>query len=835
MQQSPAVEPTRRDGLVDSNVSPSEKSGLLDMDMIEQTDEPTKIWPMHMLQPNPTPGGHQAGPGADVEPSHAPLAKGTKSTLTRKIGKYELKSKLARGAFGVVFIAHDPSLDRDVAIKVLRPNHLTNEVIFQRFLAEARATARIAHPGIVTIHDCGQIDTNLGTTAYIAMELLAGESLGDRLANHGRLSPEAAMEIVRQVASALEAAHRSDVLHRDLKPDNVYLVPDPAMPAGERVKVFDFGLAKLGDQNHTRVDIVFGTPHYMSPEQTRSAAQVDHRSDIYALGCILFELVTGATPFDGALREIVDHHQKALAPRVSTIIPDISPELDQLIAHMLAKDPMARPQTMGAVQRELQRILASAQAEPPTAAPSGVPRAPSTSHLSPLPGRLPGARVEPQSEALVYIPPALTPPPELEAALQEPMQGHPPVPRAHPPTPPPVVRAHPPTPPPPRAHPPTPAPPQPYRDHPSQPHAAPQQPYRDHPSQPHAVPQQPYRDHPSQPYVVPQPYALQPPAQPPLYEPPATHQPYEHQPYGQPAHAQPTVVAYGQPPAPPAFAQQPAYPPPSYPQPPPPPYAAPPQGYAQPPTYAAPTQQPYAPSPASPPQGYAQQPYAHPPTQQPYAHPPTQQPYAHPPTQQPYAHPPTQQPYAQPAHGPSQGSAPHPLLTAPGQPSVQTPSLFPPGPPPTMASSAAATVAAAAAPAPIAAPIPPAASDDDAFSAGQVSGVLVVPPSANRPAEQEEREPREAKGGKGGKGGKDAKGGKGGKGSKDAKKPRDAREAKAPKASGDEPKNAKKGKDARNPVVRPEAPRSLASTFVIAGLGVLVIVIAIVLALVTAG
>ncbi|MBC7978508.1 MAG: serine/threonine protein kinase, partial [Myxococcales bacterium] len=387
VQTLPAVDATRRDDLVGSTASPHEKSGLLDM--IEQSDEPTTIWPMHMMSPGMAPAAAPAGKDApgppEIEPAPPVLAKGTKSTLARKIGKYELRSKLARGAFGVVFIAHDPSLDRDVAIKVLRPNHLTNEVIFQRFLAEARATARIAHPGIVTIHDCGQIDTNLGTTAYIAMELLAGESLGDRLASTGRLPPDTAMEIIRQVASALEAAHLADVLHRDLKPDNIYLVPDPAMPAGERVKVFDFGLAKIGDQNHTRVDIVFGTPHYMSPEQTRSAAQLDHRSDIYALGCILFELVTGATPFDGPLREIVDHHQKTRAPRVAAMVPDIPPELDELIALMLAKDAMARPQTMGAVQRELQRILSNTEPSEPVAVlpTQAETRLPSRSSVSP--------------------------------------------------------------------------------------------------------------------------------------------------------------------------------------------------------------------------------------------------------------------------------------------------------------------------------------------------------------------------------------------------------------------------------------------------------------------
>ncbi|HEY0988383.1 MAG TPA: serine/threonine-protein kinase, partial [Kofleriaceae bacterium] len=247
------------------------------------------------------------------------------------------------------------SLDRDVAIKVLRPNHLRNPTIVPRFLQEARATARIAHPGSVTIHARGQVETKAGPPAVIAMELLCGESLTARLTRTGRLPPEAAGEIVRQVASALDAAHRADVLHRDLKPDNIYLVPDPAIPSGERVKVLDFGLAKLGDNGETNVETVFGTPHYMSPEQCRSATQVDHRSDIYSLGCILFELVTGHVPFEGEVRDLIELHQFAVPPLASSIVPDLPPEMDVLIGEMLAKDPMHRPQTMGAVRRALQR------------------------------------------------------------------------------------------------------------------------------------------------------------------------------------------------------------------------------------------------------------------------------------------------------------------------------------------------------------------------------------------------------------------------------------------------------------------------------------------------
>jgi len=273
-----------------------------------------------------------------------------------RVGKYELREKLGMGTFGLVFTARDTELDRDVALKVLNPAHITNRDVLLRFLQEARASARIYHPGIVTVFDFGRVPTTFGETAFITMELLGGESLTSRLNRSGRLSPDVACEIARQVASALDAAHRADVLHRDLKPDNIYLVPDPAVPSGERVKVLDFGLAKLGRHGHTMTNTVFGTPRYMSPEQCRSSGQIDQRSDIYALGCVLFELVTGRTPFDGDLRQLIERHQRATPPRAKSFAPEISSDLDDLIDYMLAKDPVARPQTMGALQRALENV-----------------------------------------------------------------------------------------------------------------------------------------------------------------------------------------------------------------------------------------------------------------------------------------------------------------------------------------------------------------------------------------------------------------------------------------------------------------------------------------------
>jgi serine/threonine-protein kinase len=388
---------------------------------IEPDEEPTTIRP---ARPTPMPPG--------VVPRRPRMARGSSHGIGERplghIGKYELHGKLGRGAFGVVYTARDPSLDREVAIKVLRPTHLTNQEIVQRFLQEARATARISHPGIVTIHDCGRIETNLGETAFIAMELLTGENLTSRLARTGRLAPEVAADIARQIASALEAAHRVDVLHRDLKPDNLYVVPDPAMPGGERIKVLDFGLAKLGREGHTQLQTVFGTPRYMSPEQCRSATQLDHRSDIYSLGCVLFELVTGRTPFDGDVRQLLERHQRATPPRTASLVPEVSPVLDRLIGDMLAKDPMERPQTMGAVQRALRIAMEGPASGAPRSRPDSVP--PLVLPLQPGPAEPAARPVRPPSAPAVRPPssPLVRPPSSPPIRLSPPAARLVPVP-----------------------------------------------------------------------------------------------------------------------------------------------------------------------------------------------------------------------------------------------------------------------------------------------------------------------------------------------------------------------------------------------------------------------
>ncbi|MBA3454644.1 MAG: protein kinase, partial [Deltaproteobacteria bacterium] len=298
------------------------------------------------------------------------MSQGEAFQVGLRIGKYELTRKLGEGGFGVLFAARDTSLERDLAIKFLHPHHSSNPELVKRFVQEARSIAKVVHPGIITVYESGEVwgtGTGADGAAFIIMELLIGETLTQRMkASGGRLAPATAMEICRQIASALEAAHRQGVVHRDLKPDNVMLVKDLALTLGERAKVLDFGIAKLATASPagaTQAGMVFGTPCYMAPEQCKSAADANHSSDIYSLGCILFELVTGRTPFEGGMAELIAHHILTQPPIPSRIIPGLPSHIDDVIAAMLAKDPNNRPATMTVVEAILEerRLMPVAQ------------------------------------------------------------------------------------------------------------------------------------------------------------------------------------------------------------------------------------------------------------------------------------------------------------------------------------------------------------------------------------------------------------------------------------------------------------------------------------------
>jgi len=259
-----------------------------------------------------------------------------------QVGSYRVLSQIGQGGMGSVWLAEHITLGRRAALKVLHPEFSVRAEIVQRFFNEARAATSIQDPGIVQIFDFGQ-DAN--GSAYIVMELLDGDPL-DRRLDRGALAMSDALRIMRQVASSLGAAHARGIVHRDLKPENIFLVRDPEVAGGERAKVLDFGIAKLVGENtgmRTHTSAVMGTPTYMSPEQCRGAGQVDQRSDVYALGCVLFHLLVGRPPFHAAGGgEIIAMHLREAPPVPSSLRPDIPREVDQLILHCLQKDPAHR-------------------------------------------------------------------------------------------------------------------------------------------------------------------------------------------------------------------------------------------------------------------------------------------------------------------------------------------------------------------------------------------------------------------------------------------------------------------------------------------------------------
>ena len=264
------------------------------------------------------------------------------------LGSYRVVSRIGAGGMGSVWLAEHQLLGSRAAIKMLLPEMSSNRRIVQRFFDEARAATRIQDPGIVTVLDFGWHEG----AAYIVMEHLVGETVTDRLRRVERMGLVQAMRLAQQAAIAMAAAHAQGIVHRDLKPDNMFLVADPAIPGGERVKILDFGIAKLLDdddpgRSRTKTDVIMGTPAFMSPEQCRGAGGVDHRTDIYALGGVLFMMLCGRPPFIyHAPGDLIVAHISQQPPRPSALVPGMPPEVDAVIERCLAKDPDARFQSM---------------------------------------------------------------------------------------------------------------------------------------------------------------------------------------------------------------------------------------------------------------------------------------------------------------------------------------------------------------------------------------------------------------------------------------------------------------------------------------------------------
>ena len=265
-----------------------------------------------------------------------------------QIGPYRIEAFLGAGGMAEVFIGEhvDPLLARRVALKVLRWELCKDRVVVDRFANEARALQRIRHPGVVDIFDVEQLEDG---RVCLVMELLRGEPLSERIEGRGGLPVHDALTIAAQIASAMQAAHRQRIIHRDLKPDNVFI---SGGPDGLRVRVLDFSVAKLLDDAgdvQTATQVTLGTAAYMAPEQFRSARDVDQRVDIYALGCILFEMLTGTPPYPAPnIAQQTAGHVFAAIPSAAEVV-GVPPMLDDVLAQMLAKAPEDRYQSMDEV------------------------------------------------------------------------------------------------------------------------------------------------------------------------------------------------------------------------------------------------------------------------------------------------------------------------------------------------------------------------------------------------------------------------------------------------------------------------------------------------------
>lgn len=311
--------------------------------------------------------------GQDTQPGQSDTQMpGTETLLpigTLISGRYEIVgTPLGEGGMGVVYPGKQHPIGREIAIKVLRPELARSLEAVKRFLREARAASLLKHPNIVTVHDFGQSPDGL---LFMVMELVTGQSLGDLLLNEGDLAPERAVAITVQALYALEEAHSQGVVHRDLKPENIRLMPTAGNP--DFVKVLDFGLAKiLGDQGQTKLTAdgsVMGSPRYMAPEQARGQ-QVDVRADLYAMGVILYEMLSGRPPFvSDSLMEVLVAQMSEPPPPIRSLElrRTIPPALEDVVDKALAKSREERFQTSAEMRDGLLGALADIEPEPQNA------------------------------------------------------------------------------------------------------------------------------------------------------------------------------------------------------------------------------------------------------------------------------------------------------------------------------------------------------------------------------------------------------------------------------------------------------------------------------------
>jgi eukaryotic-like serine/threonine-protein kinase len=271
-------------------------------------------------------------------------------------GKYRLDERLGGGGMGTVYRATHLLIDRAVALKVLSQRFVGDQTAQQRFRREARAAGRMQHPNAVTVTDFGATEDGY---LYIVMELLEGRTLRDLLAHEAPLDPARAVSMMLQACAAVGQAHDAGLIHRDLKPANIFIEQRPNLPAV--VKVLDFGVAKFAVEEHeddydtlTQVGAIIGTPRYMAPEQCSGAAQLTPAADVYSLGIILYEMLTGVVPFNGDTPLAIALKQVSEAPTPPhEVVSSVPAELEKVVLHALQKNPVYRPRNADELREEL--------------------------------------------------------------------------------------------------------------------------------------------------------------------------------------------------------------------------------------------------------------------------------------------------------------------------------------------------------------------------------------------------------------------------------------------------------------------------------------------------
>lgn len=263
-------------------------------------------------------------------------------------GRYKVLELIGGGGMSNVYLAHDMILDRDIAIKVLRYDFSNEEELRRRFQREALSTTSLAHPNIVNIFDVGEE----GSLHYLVMEYVPGKTLKEYIIDHSPVPPEPAVKIMKQLASALAHAHQNQIVHRDIKPQNILMDSDG------NVKITDFGIAMaLSATSYTQTNSVLGTVHYLSPEQARGGA-ANKKSDIYSLGIVMFELLTGRLPFSGeSAVSIALKHLQTETPSLREIVPSLPQSLENIVLKATAKNPQHRYQSADELEEDLSTVL----------------------------------------------------------------------------------------------------------------------------------------------------------------------------------------------------------------------------------------------------------------------------------------------------------------------------------------------------------------------------------------------------------------------------------------------------------------------------------------------